>query len=163
MVGKRTWANGASPQKDTTRRRKPPLERQGTHPKPPRLLRYSDSDALAIEDQAREDVKDTLLKAVNSEKGEKYRKSDEELKAIGDKKIKRFYERQNDKLNDWLEVDAIVTALADDVLESFNPDPDFDGIPGAFDLAYFSLNLLIRNRASGCIAKYRRGCRSLSS
>jgi hypothetical protein len=29
-----------------------------------------------------------------------------------------------------LEVDAIVTALADDVLESFNPDPDYDGIPG---------------------------------
>jgi hypothetical protein len=52
------------------------------------------------------------------------------LKTIRDKKHRKFYEEQNEKLDDWLEVDAIVTALADDVLESFNPDPDYDGIPG---------------------------------
>jgi hypothetical protein len=46
------------------------------------------------------------------------------------KKVREFYEGQNERLNDWLEVDATVTALADDILESFNPDPDFDGIPG---------------------------------
>jgi hypothetical protein len=52
------------------------------------------------------------------------------LKKIRNKKHRKFYEEQNEKLDDWLEVDAIVTALADDVLESFNPDPDYDGIPG---------------------------------
>jgi hypothetical protein len=48
------------------------------------------------------------------------------------RKLRKFYEGQNERLNDWLEVDAVVTALADDVLESFNPDPDSDGIPGVF-------------------------------
>lgn len=31
------------------------------------------------------------------------------------------------QLNDWLEVDAVVMAVADDVLESMDPDPDGDG------------------------------------
>jgi hypothetical protein len=53
-----------------------------------------------------------------------------QLKLIKNKKLRQFYENQNDRLNDWLEVDAVVTALSDDVLESFNPDPDFDGILG---------------------------------
>ena len=43
------------------------------------------------------------------------------------KGLRKFYENQNDRLNDWLEVDAIVTAVADDVLESMDPDPDNDG------------------------------------
>lgn len=51
------------------------------------------------------------------------------LECIRDKKIRKFYEKQNDRLNDWLEVDTIVTAIADDVFDSFNPDQDHDGIP----------------------------------
>jgi hypothetical protein len=45
------------------------------------------------------------------------------------KKIRRFYENQNQRLDDWLEVNAIVKALADDILESFDPrDDNGDGV-----------------------------------
>jgi len=53
-----------------------------------------------------------------------------QIKKIKNKGLRKYYERQNERLSDWTEVDAIVTAVADDVLESFNPDPDYDGIPG---------------------------------
>lgn len=51
----------------------------------------------------------------------------EQLKGIKEKKIRKFYENQNSRLNDWLEVDTLVMALADDVLDSMNPDADHDG------------------------------------
>jgi len=41
--------------------------------------------------------------------------------------VKAFYEDQNARLNDWAEVDALVRHLADDILDSFNPDADNDG------------------------------------
>lgn len=44
------------------------------------------------------------------------------------KKLRAFYEAQNARLNDWLEVDAIVMEMADDVLDSMNPDADNDGV-----------------------------------
>lgn len=50
-----------------------------------------------------------------------------QLKQIKDKKVRAFYEAQNDRLNDWLEVDALVMALADDVIDSMDPDRDNDG------------------------------------
>jgi hypothetical protein len=56
----------------------------------------------------------------------------QQLKKMKNKKVRQYYEKQNDRLSDWCEVDAIVNAVADDVLESFNPDPDYDGIPGLF-------------------------------
>lgn len=34
---------------------------------------------------------------------------------------------QNQKLDDWFEVDTIVRAVAEDVMDSMNPDPDHDG------------------------------------
>lgn len=43
------------------------------------------------------------------------------------KKVKAFYQDQNARLNDWAEVDALVRHLADDVLDSFDPDHDGDG------------------------------------
>ena len=52
---------------------------------------------------------------------EKFRKSQAELKEIKDKKIRAFYEQQNERLNDWLEVDTLVMSMADDVLDSMNP------------------------------------------
>jgi len=52
-----------------------------------------------------------------------------QLKAIHNKKIRSFYEEQNRRLDDWLEVDSIVSTVADDVLDSMNPqDLDHDGI-----------------------------------
>lgn len=38
------------------------------------------------------------------------------------KKIRQYYELQNQRLNDWVEVDALVMAMADDIIDSMNPD-----------------------------------------
>lgn len=52
-----------------------------------------------------------------------------QLQKIKNKKLRKFYEEQNDRLDDWLEVNAIVKALSDDILESFDPrDDNGDGI-----------------------------------
>lgn len=93
----------------------------------PALWRFKDAANTAMEDQRREDMKKALLTGIDRSGLEKFRKSDEELKAIKNKKVRAFYAQQNERLNDWLEVDAIVMAVADDVLESFDPDPDSDG------------------------------------
>lgn len=44
------------------------------------------------------------------------------------KKIRQYYKTQNARLDDWLEVDTIVEAMADDIMDSMNPDADHDGI-----------------------------------
>lgn len=93
----------------------------------PRLFNFKDAANTALEDQRREDLKKALLEGIDRDQLEKYRKSDDELKTIKNKKVRKFYEAQNDRLNDWLEVDSLVMAVADDVLESFDPDPDHDG------------------------------------
>jgi cation diffusion facilitator family transporter len=51
-----------------------------------------------------------------------------QIKKIKNKKLRKYYENQNAVLNDWAEVDTIVLAMADDVLESMNTDADHDGI-----------------------------------
>ncbi|KAM0713506.1 hypothetical protein Q7P37_010468 [Cladosporium fusiforme] len=93
----------------------------------PNVWRFKDAANTVLEDRRREELKETILHGIDLDQLEEFRKSDEELKAIKNKKVRAFYADQNDRLNDWLEVDAIVTALADDVLESMNPDPDNDG------------------------------------
>ncbi|TKA61666.1 hypothetical protein B0A55_11266, partial [Friedmanniomyces simplex] len=94
----------------------------------PKIWSFKDAATTALEDKRREDLKKALLHGINRDELEQFRKSDDELKAIKNKKVRAFYSRQNERLNDWLEVDAIVMAVADDVLESFDPDPDHDGI-----------------------------------
>jgi hypothetical protein len=47
----------------------------------------------------------------------------EQLKKIKNKQVRKFYEDQNERLNDWMEVDTIIMAVADDVIDSMNPDP----------------------------------------
>lgn len=91
--------------------------------------KYTDSvdPETAKQDARREELKKTLLAGIDREGLEKFRKSDEELKQIKNKKVRKFYEEQNERLNDWLEVDSLVMAVADDVLESMDPDPDHDG------------------------------------
>ncbi|TKA25513.1 hypothetical protein B0A50_05374 [Salinomyces thailandicus] len=93
----------------------------------PKIWRYHDGDNTAMEDKQREDMKKKLLEGIDRYGLESFRKSDDELKAMKNKKVRQFYEQQNQRLNDWLEVDAIVMAVADDILESFDPDPDRDG------------------------------------
>ena len=42
--------------------------------------------------------------------------------------MKAFYRAQNERLDDWLEVDTIVEAMADEIMDSMNPDADNDGV-----------------------------------
>ena len=100
--------------------------RKDKHGKP-QLWRFRDNVDTEAEDARREELKQALLAGVERAALEEYRKSDEELQAMKNKKVREFYEIQNQKLNDWLEVDAVVMYVADDVLESMNPDPDNDG------------------------------------
>lgn len=93
----------------------------------PSLFRFRDAASTALQDERREGLKKALLEGIDRDQLEKFRKSDDELKAIKNKKLRQFYSEQNDRLNDWLEVDAVVMAVADDVLESMDPDPDQDG------------------------------------
>ncbi|SMQ47932.1 unnamed protein product [Zymoseptoria tritici ST99CH_1A5] len=94
----------------------------------PRLWQFKDAARTALEDKRRNELKKALLNNVKRDELEVYRKTDEELKEIKNKGVRKFYEAQNERLNDWLHVDAIVMAVADDVLESMDPDPDRDGI-----------------------------------
>lgn len=120
-------------------------------PQEDRKYRFRDNGKLDPDDQRRLEFKNKLIDSVESSKGlEDFRKSEEDvrfplssttskteanctfptqLKKLPNKKLRRFYEAQNDKLDDWLEVNAIVQALSDDILESFDPrDDDGDGI-----------------------------------
>jgi cation diffusion facilitator family transporter len=94
----------------------------------PRIWAFKDAARTALEDKHRTELKRALLDNVKHDELEHFRKSDEELKEIKNKAVRKFYEDQNERLNDWLHVDAIVMAVADDVLESMDPDPDRDGI-----------------------------------
>jgi hypothetical protein len=93
----------------------------------PRIFKFQDIARTALEDKRRDDLKKALLHGIDRHGLEKFRKSEAELKATKNKKVRAFYEDQNERLNDWLEVDAVVMAVADDVLESMDPDPDHDG------------------------------------
>lgn len=62
------------------------------------------------------------------------------------KKIKAFYEAQNQRIEDWVEVDTIVKAMADDIMDSMNPDVDHDGIndhEGGLQTAHENIETLL--------------------
>jgi hypothetical protein len=85
-------------------------------------------DLAAEAECRRERIKDQILAGVKDFNVEQFRKSDKELDLIKDKRVREYYEAQNQKLNDWAEVDRLVWSLADDVVDSTNPDADRDGI-----------------------------------
>ncbi|KAL8788611.1 MAG: hypothetical protein Q9195_007206 [Heterodermia aff. obscurata] len=94
-----------------------------------RKPRFRDIVNLAVESNLHGELKRKLKDGIDREALEKYRKSVEEIKQIKNKKTRGFYEEQNERLNDWLEVDTLVMHMADDVLDSMNPqDLDGDGI-----------------------------------
>lgn len=72
-------------------------------------------------------LKQQLQSGVNRDEFEKYRMDEDELKQIKNKKLRQYYEAQNKRLNDWLEVDTVVKAMADSIFDSMNPDADHDG------------------------------------
>lgn len=89
---------------------------------------FRDVVNTAMHDDFHAELKRKLKDEVNRDDWEKFRKSQAELKEIKDKKIRAFYEQQNERLNDWLEVDTLVMSMADDVLDSMNPQ-DVSSIP----------------------------------
>ena len=93
----------------------------------PNALRFKESAHRALEEQRRQEFKNKLLEEVDRHQFEEFRKSDEFIKNAKNKKLKKFYEEQNEALNDWLEVDTAVRFIADDIFESFDPDADHDG------------------------------------
>lgn len=98
----------------------------------PPKFRFRDAVSQTIDSTIVSKIKKQLhegLEGMDRKSLEKYRKSVEELKETKNKKVRKFYQDQNERLNDWLEVDAIVMAMADEVLDSMNPrDEDHDGI-----------------------------------
>ena len=94
-----------------------------------RKPRFRDIVNTAIHNDFHSELKRKLKNEVDRDELEKYRKSVSELNEIKNKKVRAFYEEQNERLNDWLEVDAMVMSMADDVLDSMNPqDADGDGV-----------------------------------
>lgn len=94
-----------------------------------RKPRFKDIVNAAVHDEFHSELKRKLKDGVDRDELEKYRKSVSELKEIKDKKVRAFYDQQNESLNDWLEVDTLVMSMADDVLDSMNPqDADGDGV-----------------------------------
>jgi hypothetical protein len=122
MVGKRTLTNDFNandpPQNGD-------IERGLQKPK---FTRFKDVVDMATAANERTKIKQKLTEGIDRESLEKYRKSKEELKDIRSKQIRGFYERQNQQLDDWLEVDTVVMSMADDILDSMNPDRDGDGV-----------------------------------
>lgn len=95
----------------------------------PNRARFRDVVNATINRKRCQDIKKQLLAAPGRHTFEKFRMSDDELKTIKNKQVRRFYEKQNEKLDDWLEIDTLVLALADDVLDSMHPeDLDHDGV-----------------------------------
>ncbi|KAF2490293.1 hypothetical protein BU16DRAFT_494223 [Lophium mytilinum] len=95
-------------------------------------LRFRDAIEATIDMQRAKEFKQKLIDGINHDELESYRKSDEELKDIKNKKVRHFYEDQNERLDDWMEVDTVVRTLADDVVDSMNPrDLDHDGVAEA--------------------------------
>lgn len=119
MVGRRgvhSFANGRNKDDNNPYRPKPAV------------FRFQDASNRAMEDQQRKKIKDKLIDAVKGDELERFRKTEDDLKSMDNKKVKDFYKQQNEALNDWREVDSVVRSIADDILESFDPDRDHDGL-----------------------------------
>ncbi|KAF3766821.1 hypothetical protein M406DRAFT_350276 [Cryphonectria parasitica EP155] len=123
MVGRRSLAAFAHGRASSKTKK----ENNPFRPKPT-AFKFQDAGNKAIEDERRKRIKDKLIDAVKGDELERFRKTDDQIKSIKNKGVKKFYEAQNDALGDWLEVDSVVRSIADDILESFDPDRDHDGI-----------------------------------
>ncbi|KAF2430394.1 hypothetical protein EJ08DRAFT_670522 [Tothia fuscella] len=123
MVGRRPFTGGNNYANDYDSNKPDSLSRRK-----PKAYRFEDDSSKEMEDEQREQLKNTLIDGVERDHMEKYRRTTDEIKKCSNKKLRLFYEQQNEMLNDWLEVDTAVRSIADDILESFDPDRDHDGI-----------------------------------
>ena len=104
----------------------------GSKPKPDirNARQFRDIANLAVRNDFHHKLKKQLKEGSDGYQLEKFRKSVNDIKGIKNKQVRSFYEAQNERLNDWLEVDMLVNAMADDVLDSMNTqDTDGDGAP----------------------------------
>ena len=140
MVGKRAWESsgeGWVPKQSGDRANgdydQPRMKRQLTEPatlrNKPRRFQFRDAAESLLEDQRREEIKKRLIEGVDFDSFERFRRPAKDIKQINNKKLRKFYQDQNDVLSDWIEVDTIVEAMASEIFDSFNPDRDQDGIP----------------------------------
>jgi hypothetical protein len=110
--------------------------------------KFRDAIKQTIDENRAMEMKTKLIENVDHEELEHFRKSNEsvrlslnttivdrcaytveQLKCIKNKKVRGFYEEQNRRLDAWLEVDMIVSSLADDIVDSMHPrDTDGDGV-----------------------------------
>jgi cation diffusion facilitator family transporter len=91
--------------------------------------RFRDAIDQTLRENRANEMKQKLIDNIDHEALEIYRKSDESLKTIKNKKVRNFYEEQNERIDDWAEVDMVVSSLADDIVDSMNPrDTDGDGV-----------------------------------
>ncbi|KAK5189473.1 hypothetical protein LTR92_010526 [Exophiala xenobiotica] len=124
MVGKRTFHRDGGKDDDEPRYNDLETGRPNR-----RFGGFRDAVEYVIDRKTTAALKQQLKGGVQKDNDfESFRKSDEELKSIKNKKVRKFYEHQNACLNDWAEVDTIVIAMADDVMESMNTDADHDGV-----------------------------------
>lgn len=123
MVGKRTLANPRDPKNNEA----PDGDVETGFARKRKFGGFRDAVDLVMANRTTAVLKQELQSGVGREEFEKYRKDEDEIKAIKNKKIRKYYEAQNDRLNDWLEVDTIVKAMADAIFDSMNPDADHDG------------------------------------
>ncbi|GME48236.1 Cation efflux protein [Neofusicoccum parvum] len=132
------------------------------HPLPPRF-RFRDAVAATMDMRDVEGLKRALRDGIDQGSLEKFRLSEGELKGIRNKKVRGFYKEQNERLDDWLEVDALVMAMADDVLDSMNPrDMDHDGVAeagGALQATAESVEPLLPDEEREKRGKERRNAR----
>lgn len=84
---------------------------------------FEDFEALVAEERRRADLKGRVLDGMRNfdlgERDRKFRTSDAELNRIRNKTVGNLYQAENDTLDAWLEVDAVVYAVADDVIEAW--------------------------------------------
>ena len=59
---------------------------------------------------------------LREQRSSNYANTFNQLGKIKNKKVRKFYEQQNERLNDWVEVDALVMAIGEDIIDSMNPD-----------------------------------------
>lgn len=94
----------------------------------PHFARFRDVVERVTAENQRTKIKTQLTEGFDRMGLEQYRKSEDELKNMSSKQVRKFYEAQNERLDAWLEVDTLVMSMSEDILGSMNPDRDDDGI-----------------------------------
>ncbi|KAK5076226.1 hypothetical protein LTR64_006296 [Lithohypha guttulata] len=127
MVGRRAFPRGQQDEDEQQDSLRKDLESSASPKLKPRP-RFKDAVEDAMSRETTLQLKKQLTEGIDTKEYKKYRKTDDEIKNIKNKKVRAYYSSINQRLDDWLEVDTIVGAMADDIMDSMDPDADHDGI-----------------------------------